>query len=525
MLKVQNWKKSSLIYQSLILALVLSLIFPKILPAQDTILNYPISIKLRKTTIIEALTQITEKTNYYFTFDGKTLDANKRINITFKNEPLKNCLNIILNDSDLYYIVIDNHIVINKKVLEDKREAVINDTAINIIELQGKVIDKENNQSLAFAAVGIENYNIGSITNSQGSFILKIPKELIVKNLCISYIGYKNTCIPVVQLYGKMKTIELQRDYISVQEVIIRGTDAKTIIREANRNTKNNFSTKPNYLTTFYRESVKQKDKFMFFSEAVLKVYKAAYTNTYDTDLVKILKSRSFHDVSEKDTVRLKLKSGLNSSLSLDLVKNKIDFIDEDNFHLYNYKMVNIITYNNHPAYVIEFKQKKIVQDALYMGQLYIDIDKLAIIGAEFSINPEKINKAHSRFIVKKERGLKLRVKNANYRVSYHEVNGKYYLRHVKGELKFRVKKKRKLFATTFETCLEMAVCSIDTINVQKPKRKETDKLNTIFVNDVREYDNTFWEGYNFIKPDDNWQEAINKLKLKLEQQMGTSLD
>ncbi len=72
-----------------------------------------------------------------------------------------------------------------------------------------------------------------------------------------------------------------------------------------------------------------------------------------------------------------------------------------------------------------------------------------------------------------------------------------------------------------------MAVCSIDTINVQKPKRKETDKLNTIFVNDVREYDNTFWEDYNFIKPDDNWQEAINKLKLKLEQEKEkeTSLD
>jgi len=103
--------------------------------------------------------------------------------------------------------------------------------------------------------------------------------------------------------------------------------------------------------------------------------------------------------------------------------------------------------------------------------------------------------------------------------VSYHEVNGKYYLRHVKGELKFRVKKKRKLFATTFETCLEMAVCSIDTINVQKPKRKETDKLNTIFVNDVREYDNTFWEDYNFIKPDDDWQEAVKKLQLKLEQE------
>ncbi|MEN8119068.1 MAG: STN and carboxypeptidase regulatory-like domain-containing protein [Bacteroidota bacterium] len=517
-------KKSTLFYYSLsIVVLIIGILHPNPIFAQENILESNISIKLKNIAVHEALSKITQKINYYFTFDGKILDAKRIISISFKDEPLKNCLDRIFDDPDLEYKIIDNHIVINKKELKDLNSVLINDTTINIIELHGKVIDKENGQSLAYAAIGIENHNVGSITNAQGSFILKIPKELINANLCVSFIGYLNTCIPVEKLYGLNKTIELQRNYISVQEVIIRSTDPKSIIRESNKNIKNNFCSKPNSLTTFYRESVKQKDKFMFFSEAVLKVYKAAYTNSFDMDQLKVLKSRSFHDVSEKDTVRLRLKSGLGASLSLDLVKNKIDFIDEDNFHLYNYKMVDIITYNNHPAYVIEFKQKEFVQDALYVGQLYVDIDKLAIIGAEFSINPEKINKAHSRFIVKKERGLRLRVKYANYRISYHEVNGKYYLRHVKGELKFRVKKKRKLFATTFETCLEMAVCSIDTINVQKPKRKETDKLNTIFVNEVREYDNTFWEDYNFIKPDDNWQEAINKLKLKLEQQKKVS--
>ncbi len=415
--------------------------------------------------------------------------------------------------------MIDNHIIINKKNLIKLNETLINDSTIRIIELQGVIIDKENRQALAYAAVGVENYNIGSITNAQGVFILKIPKELINSNLCVSYIGYMNTCIPVEQLYEKELTIKLQRNYISVQEVIIRSADPKTIIRSANKNIINNYSSEPVCLTSFYRESVKQKGKFMSFSEAVLKLYKSSYSNSYERDQLRVLKSRSFQDLSEADTVRLKLKSGLDASSSLDLVKNKIDFLDEENFHLYDYKMIDIITYNNHPAYVIEFEQKKTVHEALYIGQVYIDIDKLAIIGAEFSINPKKINKAHSRFIVKKNRSLKLRVKHAEYRVSYHEINGKYYLRHVKGELELRVKKKRKLFATTFITSLELAVCSIDTINVQRLKRKETDKLNTVFADDIREYDNTFWEDYNFIKPDDDWQEAVKKLQLKLEQE------
>lgn len=525
MLNVQNQEKGSLIFQSLILLFIISLPFPEISFAQDTILNYPITIKLKKVTVNEAFSQISKKTNYYFTFDGETLDANKIISVNFKNKPLKNCLDQILNNPKLYYKVIDNHIIINKKEIVNLKEVLVKDSTIKIIELHGKVIDKENSQSLAYAAVGIENHNIGSITNSQGVFILKIPKELINENLCISYIGYLNTCIPVEQLYSKKKTIELQRNYISVQEVIIRSTDAKTIIRAANKNIKKNYGSKPTYLTTFYRESVKQKDKYMFFSEAVLKVYKAAYTDSFDTDQIKVLKSRNFRDVSENDTVSLKLKSGLNNSLALDFVKNKIDFFDEKNFHLYDYKMVDIITYNNHPAYVIEFEQKNFVHEALYLGRIYVDIDKLAIIGAEFSINPDKINHVHNRFIVKKKQGLRLRIKHADYRVSYHEVNGKYYLRHVKAELKIKVKKKRKLFATTFEISLEMAVCNIDTINVQKLKRKETYKLNTIFVDDIWEYDKAFWEDYNFIKLEDSWQEAIKKLQLKLEQQSETSFN
>jgi len=513
-------KKSNFFFSPiLIFSLLINIFVHHSVSCQENILETHISIKLSNIPVHEAFSKITKKTGYYFTYDSKTLDANKIISITFKNEPLGKCLNRILNDPELYYKVIDNHIVILKTEIKNLRDTLISDTTIKIIELNGKVIDIENKQSLPYAAVGIENYNIGSITNSQGMFILKIPKELINEKLCVSFIGYKNTCIPLEQLYGKNQTIELHRNYISVQEVIIRGTDPKTILRAANKKIKKNYSSKPNYLTTFYRESVKQKDKFMFFSEAVLKVYKTDYTNSFDNDQIKVLKSRNFRDVSKSDTVRLKLKSGLNNSLALDFVKNKIDFIDEDNFHLYNYKMVDIITYNNHPAYVIEFEQNDFVQDALYTGRIYVDIDKLAYIGADFSINPGKINKAHSRFIEKKPRGLKIRVKQANYRVSYHEFNGKYYLRHVKGELKVKVKKRRKLFATTFETSMEMAVCNIDTLDIQRFKRKMADKLNTIFADDIREYDNAFWEEYNFIKPDDNWQEAVKKLQLKLEQQ------
>lgn len=485
--------------------------------AQNKILETPISINLRNVAVYQALAKITEKTAYYFTYDGATLDANNIVSINCKNVDLKTCLDKIFDDDKLVYKVIGNHIVINKRFgLADEIAA---DTAIQFIEIKAKVVDQVNNKPLAFAAISIMGYGIGTITNEDGDFVLKIPKALIHENLCVSYIAYANNCIPVIKLYGKAQNIQLRRNYVSVQEVIIRSVDPKVIIRQVNENIKKNYSTKPNYLTTFYREWVKNKGGVKFFSEAVLKVYKSAYTASYEIDQVKMLKARNYRNVSERDTVQLKLKSGLHDALLLDIVKNSIDFLDEDNFHYYDYQMVDIIKYNDHPAYVIEFKQKKNIQDALYIGQIYVDMDDLAIIGAEFSINQAKIAKANSRFVVKKERGLKIFVKQAKYRISYHKVNGKYYLRHVIGELKMKVKKKKKLFATSFHTSLEMAVIEIDTVDVHRFKRKETLRLNTIFTDNAHDYDEDFWENYNFIKPEDSWQEAISKLQLKLGKQ------
>jgi len=71
MLKVQNQKKNSLIFQSLFLLLLISLISPQISFAQDTILNYPLTIKFKKVTVNEALSHISERTNYYLPLMGK----------------------------------------------------------------------------------------------------------------------------------------------------------------------------------------------------------------------------------------------------------------------------------------------------------------------------------------------------------------------------------------------------------------------------------------------------------------------
>jgi hypothetical protein len=312
--------------------------------------------------------------------------------------------------------------------------------------------------------------------------------------------------------------IKLERSYITIQEVIIRKTDPKSLIRSAMSRIDKNYCAKPAYLTSFYRESVKKGSRYMFFSEAVLKLYKPSYSKIYNEDLLKVLKSRKMKDITQEDSVIIKLKSGLNTCTELDIVKNKIEFLDENNFEYYDYIMSDIVTYNDRNAYLIEFTQKKSVPEPLFQGKIYIDVEKLAVIGAEFSINPQKVGNAQNNFIVKKNRNVRIKFTNIDYLVNYRLVNNKYYLSYVKAALKIKVRKAGKIFPSDFETSMEMAVNDIDTTNVERFKRNETDNPYSIFSDDVHEYDESFWENYNFIKPEDPLQESIRELNFIIEE-------
>ncbi len=475
-----------------------------------------ITLKLKNTALHQAFREISRQSGYYFTYEGDVLDANKIINKNFRNTPLKECLDELLNDSTLKYQVYENHIIIKKKHIPSV-DSLLNNPAIKIIKLQAKLVDAVSGDALAYASISVQNSNIGTVSNENGYFLLKIPKELINKNLCISYIGYNNNCFPAIKLYHQTQVIKLSRNYVSLQEVLIRNRDPRSIIQRALKKIPENYPQKASYLITFYREKVKQKSKYMFLSEAVLKIYKPAYLSIQN-DLLQILKSRTFHNVEKQDSVQMKLKSGLKTALVLDIVKNRPDFINIDYFSGYKYQISDIESYDNKTNYVIAFKPKDNEKDALYRGFIYIDAESLAIIGADYEISPDRIYGMNNRFIIKKEKGLKVTLKKASYQINYHQWNGKYYLKYVKAALKFKVKMKKQWFATNFTTSLEMAVSSIDTLNVHRFKRKESDKTNTVFADEIHQYDESFWEDYNFIKPEDDWQEAIKKLQLKLKE-------
>ena len=101
-------------------------------------------------------------------------------------------------------------------------------------------------------------------------------------------------------------------------------------------------------------------------------------------------------------------------------------------------------------------------------------------------------------------------------RVNYREINGKWVLNYVRSELAFRVKWDKKLFKSNINTMFEMAITDRDPENIEQFPYKETTKLNDVLNEQVEDEGNgDYWGEYNYIKPDESIESAIQKLNKK----------
>lgn len=493
--------------------------------AQMPLLDKTITIPKQNTTVYTALNLISQKADCLFIYDSKTVESDKRVKLQADNQPLKNVLDNLLANPSLSYKVIGKHILIykvkeqiQKDILPDNHIQVPSkDTAKNTV-IRGYVFDNETKTVLPFATIGIEEENLGTITNTDGYFTLKIPASLAGTSLVVSHMGYMSQRVPVQLLNEQQVDFYLDRRIISIQEVIIRYIDPIAIVEKSLEKRKENNAVEPAYLTTFYREGVQKNKKYISYSEAVFKVFKSSYTLNEHADQVKMLKSRKVQNENPRDTVFLKLKAGVLSALQLDIVKCVPGFLDLTPPAEYNYTYSDLVSYSSKDAYAITFVQKENLEKALYTGTVYIEKESFAILGADFEINPDFLDIAADELVLKKSRRLIVKLEKINYSVSYMPFNGRYYLKHARCDIQLKTRLRNRLSSDNFNTFLELATCSIDTSGVERFPRQEVMKPNVVFSEQPYDGNDAFWGDFNVIIPEAKLTEALSKIIGKIEE-------
>jgi CarboxypepD_reg-like domain/Dienelactone hydrolase family len=93
----------------------------------------------------------------------------------------------------------------------------------NSFYLKGRVVDMEKNEGLPYVNVGINNKNVGTVTQRDGTFHLEIDSTLISDSIKLSMAGYQGQTLSISQLLRQPSPIiiPLKERFSELQEVVI----------------------------------------------------------------------------------------------------------------------------------------------------------------------------------------------------------------------------------------------------------------------------------------------------------------
>lgn len=385
-------------------------------------------------------------------------------------------------------------------------------------QYSGTVVNDVTGDPVEAVSLTIKDHNISTITNTDGAFILKIPKEITSEMLQIADLGYQLKELPLSQL-APNSIIRLTPAVNTLPEISIMGyKDAASLVRKLFKEKDRTDMKQPLLMTAFYRETIKRRNRDVSLTEAVVNVYKQPYASS-KKDVIELHKARKNTDYKRLDTVALKLQGGPFSTLYLDMMKYPEFIFTDASIDYYAFNFEPSTTINAKPVYVIRFQPK--IDDGLpsYQGKLFVASDQLALAGADFFMELGDSDEASKIFVKRKPRDIIVIPRSASYHIDYREKNGNWYYGYGSVSLSFKVKQKGKLFNSNYTVSSEMAVT--DWKPVDEGRKPENKMKPTVVMTDERFgfADPDFWGPYNVIEPEKSIESAIEKIQRKLERE------
>jgi len=173
--------------------------------------NTKISLNMKDASIESVLNKIEEESEFYFLFNQKLIDVERKVDIAAHKEPIKNVLHEIFGD-EVKIVVYDRQIILTKS---DKSATA---AAMQQQTITGKVTD-EKGEPIPGVSVIIKGKTNGTVTDVNGNYTLELPAD--AKILVFSYIGTISQ--EVVIASQTIINITLIEAAVGLNEVIVVG--------------------------------------------------------------------------------------------------------------------------------------------------------------------------------------------------------------------------------------------------------------------------------------------------------------
>ncbi|MBE6288550.1 MAG: carboxypeptidase-like regulatory domain-containing protein [Mediterranea massiliensis] len=390
---------------------------------------------------------------------------------------------------------------------------------VNDLLITGIVKSKETRRPLENASISVVGSSIGTVSNADGIFTLKLPRLQAVKGIKISHLGYLNYQLSLEEIEKSGEKIEvwmIPTDLL-ISEISIYGGTPKSLVEEALSQIPVNYSEEKELFSAFYRETIQKGRRYIGISEAVMDVYKTPYNyRTNYQDRVQIQKGRRLISQKMSDTLAVKLAGGPTQAVQLDFVKNGDFLFDMVSLNYYDFRMESPVILDNRLQYVVSFRPRASLEYALFEGKVFIDQSRLSFTRAEFEVDLSDREKATRSILRRKPTGLRFRPREVSFIITYKQQGDKTYLNYLRNVMRFNCDWKKRLFASTYTVLSEMVMVDRQSQPTERIKYQDSFRDKDIFYDVVGEYWNEdFWRDYNIIEPTESLEHAVGKLRKK----------
>jgi hypothetical protein len=372
-------------------------------------------------------------------------------------------------------------------------------TAQNIT-VSGKVVDKETQEPLQFASVGILGKSIGTVTNLQGEFDFHLGSEFKNSLFAINMLGYKPFEAPVWSLLTDTLIIQVEKSTVLLEEVIIadslKGGD---ILNIALSKINDNYPKEPFIMEGFYRDIKKVANTYVSLLEAAVSIYDEDYKEPRNR--FKLRERVALREVRRSMGYSSKFTSFFDQGNLLEdlLLHNSIryrHFPEEDEF-LKQLTREPDTEFNNKPVYVVTHRLDQV--------KLLVDKKTFAILHLE--------DENTSDLFVGKKRGLVSKLVKVKRVVDFKNFEGVMYLNYlsVHSQINWYDSETNEL---KFETELDQLLL----INALEPKTSKKIGLSQKMKNyglqyQDQAYNKDFWNNYNVLKESQLDKKIISDLE------------
>ncbi|WP_375238732.1 carboxypeptidase-like regulatory domain-containing protein [Aurantibacter sp.] len=184
------------------------------------------------------------------------------------------------------------------------------------VELKNKVVDFMSFAPIENASVYVQNTTIGSISNSDGKFVLLVPQKHENDTLVISSIGFKSFKAPVKE-FDNSTEIFLEEDVAELDEIVLiaenRPKTGSDIVLRALKELPETLPDSSYLQKGFVRHKERNKREFKWLVESAITLYDEGFQNDRRSPLKihadEVRKSYDLRDVDSLLTYTSYLKN------------------------------------------------------------------------------------------------------------------------------------------------------------------------------------------------------------------------